>query len=223
MALSSSSKSLAEQIARKIRRDILRGNLLPGSPIKERDAAIKMGVSRTPMREAVRILAQQGLIQLRPSRSPIVARPSFKELADDIELMIELEKISIELACRRAGNEDIARISKLADEMDELYEKADPLDIFEVDMSFHRAIANSSQNRSLVETYETIIARLWQVRYMAAARRKNKERFVNQHHKIVAAIQNRDPKKCRKAIEVHLLHLAEDIRIAIEYDVKAAE
>ncbi|MEQ9673915.1 MAG: winged helix-turn-helix domain-containing protein, partial [Roseovarius indicus] len=64
---------LAEQIANQLRRDILRGKLAPGASIKERDNAAEMGVSRTPMREAIRILAQDGLVILRPARSPIVA------------------------------------------------------------------------------------------------------------------------------------------------------
>ncbi|MDN3722463.1 GntR family transcriptional regulator [Roseibium salinum] len=96
-----SEPNLADEIAARLRRDILRGKLPPGSAIKERDNALELGVSRTPMREAIRILAKEGLVILRPSRSPVVARPSFKEISDQVAVLVALEKFSAELACEK--------------------------------------------------------------------------------------------------------------------------
>ena len=102
---------LAAQIANQLRRNILQGKLPPGSTIKERDNATEMGVSRTPLREAIRILATEGLVELRPARSPIVSTPTIKQIADDVEVLLYVEKLSGELACARASEDEIAGIN----------------------------------------------------------------------------------------------------------------
>ncbi len=214
---------LAEQIAKHLRRDILRGKLSPGTPIKERDNASELGVSRTPMREAIRILAKEGLVRLRPSRSPTVAQPDFKEVSDQADVLIALEKLSAELACKHATDEDLVRIAGIVDYMSEHFEDTDPLDMFEIDMSFHTAIADASHNLALAETHCTFLQRLWRARYLAASQRRNRERVVNEHTKILEAIKARDPEAARAAIGNHLWHLAEDIRTVIEAEVGDGE
>ncbi len=203
---------LAIQIAHELRRDILRGKLLPGAPIKERDNAAEMGVSRTPMREAIRILAKEGLVLLRPSRSPIVAAMDYKEVADQAEVLIALEKLSAELACSNATPEDIKRIESILQHMADHFNDTDPLDMFEIDMSFHTAIAEASHNRPLAETHRSFLQRLWHPRYLAARQRRNKDRVVNEHTFILDGMRARDVGAVRTAIDNHLWHLAEDIR-----------
>ena len=214
---------LAEQIANHLRRDILRGKLPPGSSIKERDNAAELGVSRTPMREAIRILAKEGLVRLRPSRSPIVAQPSFKEVGDQAHVLIALEKLSAELACREATEEDLKRIAEIVQYMADHFADADALDMFEVDMSFHTAIAEASHNNALAETHRTFLQRLWRARYLAAVQRRNRERVVNDHTRILDALNARDPEAARAAIDNHLWHLADDIRSAIEAECSDGE
>lgn len=210
------SSPLPEKIAYQLRRDILRGKLAPDAPIKERDVAAEQDVSRMPVREAIRILAQEGLVLLRPSRSPIVARPSFKEVADQTEVLIALEKLSAELACRHASDADIDRLAEITDRIATEFDHMDPLDMFEVDMSFHRAIADASRNQALAETHSSYLARLWRTRYLAASQRRNRERVVTEHGRIISALRDRDPRAARAAIDSHLWHLAEDIRELIE-------
>lgn len=209
-------QNLAEQIATQIRRDILRGKLPPGSSIKERDNAADLGVSRTPMREAIRILAKEGLLILRPSRSPIVAQPSMKDLADHVAVLLALEKLSVELACVHATDKDIAALSKITDHMAEHFDDTDPLDMFEIDMSFHSAIARASHNESLAETHRTFLERLWRARFLAAVQRRNRERLVTEHGEILKALKSRNKEAARAAVDNHLWHLADDIRMAIE-------
>lgn len=207
---------LAETIAKHLRREILRGRLPPGASIKERDNAADLGVSRTPMREAIRILAKEGLVVLRPSRSPIVAQHDFKEVSDQAQVLIALEKLSAEVACAEATDDDIARIAAIVRHMSEHFDDTDPLDMFEIDMSFHTAIAEASHNRALAETHRTFLQRLWRARYLAASQRRNRERVVNEHTRILDALKRRDPDAARSAIDNHLWHLAEDIRKVME-------
>ncbi len=203
---------LAEQIANQLRRAILRGELTPGTSIKERDNAAEMGVSRTPMREAIRILAKESLVVLRPSRSPIVAELDIKAVSDQADVLIALEKLSAELACKNATEEDIERLEKIVTYMSDHFYDIDPLDMFEMDMSFHTAIAEASHNEALAETHRSYLQRLWHARFLAASQRRNRERVVNEHTRIVEAIRGNDINAARAAIDNHLWHLGEDIR-----------
>lgn len=211
-------QTLAEQLANRLRRDILRGKLQPGASVKERDNATELGVSRTPMREAIRILAKEGLISLRPSRSPIVAVSDYQDVADQTVVLIALETLSGELACKHATAADLEKLQQIMAHMDAHFDTSDPLDMFEIDMSFHTAIAQASHNQALVETHSTFLRRLWRARYLSAVQRRNRERVVGHHTQILNALLARDPAAVRKAIDTHLHNLAEDIRTVLEQE-----
>ncbi|MBY6115894.1 GntR family transcriptional regulator [Mameliella alba] len=202
-----SEETLPEQIATRLRRDILRGVLQPGTPVKERDHAAEMGVSRTPLREAIRMLAKEGLVQLRPARSPIVAQPSFEEVAQNIEVMSALEVLSARLACERASAEEIDEIARVAEQMERDYDSLDMLEVFEIDMSFHRAIAQAAGNPVLAEMHQSLLARLWRARYLSASRKRSRDRVLHQHAQIVAALRARDATAAQAHLQAHLDHL----------------
>ncbi|SMX41605.1 GntR family transcriptional regulator [Maliponia aquimaris] len=211
--------SLPDKIATQLRRDILRGVLPPGTPVKERDHAAGLGVSRTPLREAIRILAKEGLVQLRPARSPIVARPSFEEVAYNIEVMSALEVLSARLACERASDEQIDEIATVAERMEREYDALDMLDVFELDMGFHRAIAAAAGNPVLAEMHQALLARLWRARYLSASRKRSRDRVLNQHAQIVAALRARDAVAVAAQVQAHLDHLL--VNVADFFDTEA--
>ena len=173
-----SDQTLPEKLANQLRRDILRGNLTPGDSVKERTRANDFGVSRTPMREAIRIVAREGLITLRPSRSPIIAIPDIKAVTDDVEVLISIEKLSGKLACERATNKDIDEIAAITQHMSENYSTIDTVDLFEIDMSFHSAIAKASHNEPIAEIHTRFLARLWRARFLAAVKRRNRSNMI---------------------------------------------
>ena len=206
-----SEKNLAEQIANDLRRSILQGKLPPGSSIKERDNAAEMGVSRTPLREAIRILATEGLVELRPARSPIVSVPTVKQVSDDVEVLLAVERLSGELACQRATEAEIAEIERIVADMSNRFDTADPLDMFETDMSFHSALAKAAHNIPLADIHHQFLARLWRSRYLAAVQRRNRERVIDHHTHIASALRARDAQAIRNAIGIHLHNLRDDI------------
>ncbi len=214
---------LAAQIANQLRRNIVLGKLQPGASIKERDNAAELGVSRTPLREAIRILATEGLVELRPARSPIVAVPTIQMIADDVEVLLAVEKLSGELACARATDAEIAALAEIVADMDARFDTTDALDMFETDMGFHRAIAAASHNASLAEVHGTLLARLWRARYLAAIQKRNRARVVEHHTAIVSALQARDPALVRDAIQTHLATLRVDIVNTIEAERAVAQ
>lgn len=205
-------KTLPEKIADKLRRDIIQGSLEPGQQIKERDHAQELDVSRTPMREAIRILAKEGLVILRPSRSPIVANPSFEEISDVVEVLTALELRSGALACRNATQEDIERIQAMHDHMAEVQGNIGRVDLFELDMEFHMAIAASCKNAILAETHSAFVRRLWRARYLSATRKDISARVKRQHGAIMEAFRARDEVAMEREINAHLDALVENIR-----------
>lgn len=209
-------ENLAVEIANRLRRDILRGALPPGTRIKERDNAAELGVSRTPMREAIRMLATERLVVLQPARSPRVASPSISEVFDQVLVLKTLETLSAELACERATEADLAEIRDLNEQMSALYDSGDSLDLFEIDMAFHAAIARAAHSEDLAETHGAYLDRLWRARYLAACQRRNRDRARAHHNAILAALEARDRRATGAAIRVHLGRLAADIRPILE-------
>lgn len=206
------TKTLPERIADQLRRDILRGNLEPGAPIKERDRAAAMQVSRTPMREAVRILANEGLVILRPSRSPIVANPTLEEITHAIEVLMGLETFAAELACERASDAEIAEIRDINARMIALQDKIDSVDLFDIDMTFHKCIVRAAHNPALTEAHKTVLERMWRVRYLSASQRKRRRSTLEQHEGIIAGLEARDAHKTSAFVRAHLVSLVDNVR-----------
>ncbi len=202
---------LAKSVADKLRRDILRGKLLPGQTITERDQALALGVSRTPLREALRMLAHEGLIELRPARSPIVANPSRKEVLDQTRLLIALEKLSAELACANATQDELDHMAGIVAIMDKKFDEVDALDMFEIDMDFHATMVKASDNRALFDAHERLFRKLWRARYLVALKRRSRERLVDQHSRLVEALRARDEEAVKAAVDAHFSNLVEDL------------
>lgn len=202
---------LPKQIANTLRREILKGNLRPGQPIKERDHAKKMDVSRTPMREAVRILSQEGLVTLRAARSPIVSEPSFEHICEAIDVLTTLELRCGVLACKHASDLEIEQLIARQEEMQAQQGKIEDIDLFEMDMDFHMAIARASHNVVLADTHHSFVRRLWHARFQSVQYRGSSV-GQQQHKKIVDALKARDETRVHAEIFEHLKDLGDTIR-----------
>jgi DNA-binding GntR family transcriptional regulator len=190
----------------------LQGDFPPGQPIKERDQAAVMKVSRTPMREAVRILSQEGLVILRAARSPIVADPSFEEISQVIDVLTTLETRCGVLACTDASDEEIEEIVALDAKMQSSVGEIDSLDLFEIDMEFHMAIARASHNSVLAETHRSFVQRLWRARYLSTLNDGAITNSQNLHAQISKALKARDVDAIHAKISEHLADLTSNIR-----------
>jgi DNA-binding GntR family transcriptional regulator len=205
------NNTLPEQIANQLRRKILLGQMNPGASIKERDNAAALGVSRTPMREAIRILAREGLIQLRPLRSPIVADPTLKDVTDDLHVMTALEVLAGELACQNATDQELEEIGVLHERMLDAATSDDIIARFEVDMAFHRAIALAAHNSSLARTHEAYMARLWRVRFLSSSQADGIGRIIQQHGEIYRGLQDRNEEEVAAVLRKHVRQIIPNI------------
>lgn len=198
------SATFPAAIAGRLRREILTGTLPPGSPIKERDHAERLGVSRTPLREAVRILAKEGLVTLRPLRSPLVADPTRDEALDEVAVLRQLELFGADLACRNATGDEIAAIARLSETVEHNHAGGDAVEVFDLDMQMHRLIVAAGHNAALARTHGEYLARLWRIRFMSARQRADADRVLADHRGMVAALAARDAGAMRRHMESHL-------------------
>ncbi|WP_299625135.1 GntR family transcriptional regulator [Pelagibius sp.] len=196
--------SLAEEAADSLREMILLEKLPPGMALPERDLSEILGISRTPLREAIRLLEIEGLVEYSATRRPRVADPSLEELTHCLMVQGALEGLAGRQACLHASDADLAEIAALNREMTEIPEEADPLHAFRLDMAFHCAIVKAAGNPPLIETHRQYNARLWRARFVSSKWRLGREKKRSNHREIVDALLARDQAGAEAALRGHL-------------------
>lgn len=202
-------RSLADEAADRLRDLILLERLAPGTPVSERELADLLGISRTPLKDALRLLQAEGLIDYGPTRRPRVADPSIAELRDDIAVLGALEALAGETACDRASDAELAEILDIAAQMDD--GPADPLAFFRLDMAFHRAIVAAAHNRPLAETHRQFNARLWRARFLSSRQQDRRANMLAEHGRIATALEARDGAATAQALRAHLRSAIENV------------
>ena len=147
-------KSLGEETADTLRELILLEKLAPGTSVPERDLAELLGISRTPMREAMRLLETEGLIEYTSTRRPYVANPTFDDICQYLAVIGALEALGGELACQVASDMDLDKISALNDKMQQTSDTEAALSFFELDMQFHSSIVQATADAAPEEVGE---------------------------------------------------------------------
>jgi DNA-binding GntR family transcriptional regulator len=195
---------LPERVAEQLRKLILLEKLPPGVVINEREMASLLGVSRTPLREALRVLANEGLVVVEPNRPPRVVAPSLDELLQLIEVQAALEALAGELACRTASDRELQEVWELHQEMVAISDQADPIEFFELDVAFHKKIVEIAKNKPLEQTHSLYNSRLYRARFIASDRAVVRENTLKQHGEIAEALVARSEKQVSHALREHL-------------------
>jgi len=216
---------LYEQMAESIRQQIVDGKLKTGDRLpNERDLAKQFDVSRTVVREAIKSLKQEGLVEVRPGLGTFVVdatgealTQSFglmmslgnqNKLSDIVEIREILEPEIAAMAALRAAQEDIARMEKAMKLMDQNIEDID--EYTEEDHSFHLALARATQNIIIPRLIASIVDLLQELRQRIALVDGARERGQMHHRNIVESIRNQDPQAARAAMQAHLQQVRED-------------
>lgn len=214
-------KSLAEQSADKLRQLILLEKLPAGLPLNERELSELLGTSRTPVRDAIRLLEVEGLVDHIDGRLR-VADPSMDTLSHWLMIQSALEGLAGEQACQNATDAELAHIAKLHEQMVELAEQEDGFRRFELDMAFHRAIVAAAHNPPLTETHNQYNTRLWRARFVSSQRQSNRKQQMDKHQGIVDALLARNTDQSSAALVSHLRNAIANIKAAkAEADPKA--
>jgi len=187
------SPSLHEETLTRLRDYIVEGNLANGERVPERELCEMLGISRTPLREALKVLAAEGLIDLLPNRGARVKQLGARELNELFDLMGGLEALAGRLACENATGEDIAEIERLHHEMYGFYLRRDMHGYFRANQAIHQKIVDSSRNAALSLNYKAIADRVRRIRY-AANRARKRDRWseaMREHEAILDALHRR--------------------------------
>ncbi|MCY4007566.1 MAG: GntR family transcriptional regulator [Rhodobacteraceae bacterium] len=206
--------TLVQVVADKLREFILLEKLPQGAAISEREVAAALGISRTPLRGALSLLEQEGLVEYTVTRRPRVTRPSLEEISENLLVMGVIEALGGELACAAATDDDIAHISNLHNKMQNSAE-LDSLEFFRTDMEFHKAIIGLSGNKSLIETHRQYNGRLWRARFISSRRSAGRGKTLREHAAIFEGLRKRDPIKTAMAMRKHMDSAIHNLKVAL--------
>ncbi|AWN35200.1 GntR family transcriptional regulator [Methylobacterium radiodurans] len=183
---------LHERASQHLRELILTGVLAPGQELVEADLSATLGVSRTPVREALKLLAVEGLVELRPNRSARVPDLQAEAITQLFEAIAGIERIAAEFAAVRITDVELAHLRALQDEMEGYYRATDLAPYFVINQQIHRLIVSASRNRPLQEAHESLYGRAELVRRRALRTPERWDESVAEHRAIFHALEARD-------------------------------
>lgn len=193
-------------VAARLRALIVEGQLAAGEKLNERELAARLAVSRTPLREALKLLTAEGLVEHHPNRGVVVSQLDATAVAQAFEVMAALEGLSGELACARITDEELAELRALHYEMLAHHARKDLSAYYRVNAAIHRAINRAARNAVLTETYDRINARLQAFRFRSNFDADKWAVAVREHEAMLAALTARDGARMRTLLIEHLNH-----------------
>jgi len=198
------TESLAEMAARKLRTLILTGELQPGERVTEAELTDLLQISRTPAREAIRILSSEGLLVVFPNRGAEVVSYSPEVVRDSIEVVEYLEGIAGRFAAKRATDSEVDEICSLTLEMQAAYRRRDKIRYYTLNQQIHYAILKASHNDVLVEEHQRVNTRLFRIRFQPNDSDARWKSAMDEHEAISKALESRQPELLGELLTNHL-------------------
>lgn len=195
---------LRDVVFKTLRQAILRGELKPGERLMEIRLANKLGVSRTPIREAIRKLELDGLVVMIPRKGAEVAEITEKSLRDVLEVRKVLEELSVELACDRITKEQLKELEKAAEEFKEILKSDDITEIAEADVHFHDIIYQAADNQRLTQLLSNLGEQMYRYRIEYLKNPDVHEKLLSEHEEIIKNIRER---KKESAVRIMCEHI----------------
>ncbi len=199
-----------------LRKKILTGELKPGERLLEIKLAETLGVSRTPIREAIRKLELEGLVIIVPRRGAEVANITRKSLQDVLEVRSSLEILAIELACDRANDEAISKIEEKLNAFNEALDKAEYTEICYADEAYHDAIIEAADNLRLAQLISNLREQMYRFRFEYVKDTQAHKIIREEHKAIFDGIAGRNKAVASAAMKEHIDHQEESILRVIE-------
>jgi len=211
-------RSLADEVAERLRNAILHGQLAPEEPLREAELSELLGVSRGPIREALSRLEREGLVVVGPTSRKYVARLSHQDLDEVYSLRRALERLAIEYACMRATPEDLDEVQAVVDAMASTIEQGiSEKEAAELDLRFHDAVFQSARHKRLLDYWATLRPQVYIFmlsRNVASA--DFRDAAVRGHQEILSAIKARNKQQALHVIKEHM-------RVAYDHVIRTYE
>ena len=208
--------SLHEELVTRLRDLVVEGELAPGTRLNERLLCERFGVSRTPLREAVKVLASEELVELQPNRGAVVTALTRTDVRELFEVMGALEALAGELACARIDEAPLAAIRALHYQMLLHHARAELHEYFRCNQQIHEKIVEAADNDVLAATYRSLSGRIRRPRFMANQSQERWDHAVLEHGEILEALIARDGPSLGALLRRHLANKLEAVMAAIE-------
>jgi DNA-binding GntR family transcriptional regulator len=202
---------LHDEVADRLRELILSGELEPRARVNELELCERFGTSRTPLREAIKILSSEGLLELLPNRGARVASLSAAEIDEMVQVVAGLEAVAAELACLRADEDEIEAISADTDAMAQAWVARDETAYFTLNRAIHEGIIAAARNATLKSIYANLSSRIQRMRYTAHKTEEQWSRAMAEHREMARLLRAREGEKLAALMKLHIRGKAEVI------------
>ena len=196
--------ALHEQAAQRLRQMLVEGQIAPGAKLNERELTERLQVSRTPLREAIKMLAAEGLVELLPHRGAVAVSLGEADVQNTFEVMAGLEGQSGELAAQRITREELAEIQAMHFEMLAAYTRRDLSAYYGLNARIHSAISAAAKNPVLTTVYNQVNARLQALRFRSNQDGEKWKRAMKDHDRMIEALATHDAAGMRDVLIEHL-------------------
>lgn len=210
---------LRDVVFNTLRQAILKGELAPGERLMEIQLADRLGVSRTPIREAIRKLELEGLVLMIPRKGAEVAKISEKNLRDVLEVRRSLEELATELACQRMSEEEIAMLEMAQESFRKAIASGDAMQIAETDEKYHDIIYCGTGNIRLIQMLSNLREQMYRYRLEYIKDEDKRQVLLIEHEHILKAMKSRHVKEAKDAIREHI----DNQEITVSKNIKEKE
>ena len=207
---------LRDVVFNTLRQAILRGELKPGERLMEIALANRLGVSMTPVREAIRMLELEGLVNMIPRKGAQVAQITEQDLNDVLEVRLGLEELAVRFACERITDEEIKELGLAVKEFEKKMKEDDLSAQAEADVKFHEIIYGATHNRRLVQIINNIREQMYRYRIEYLKDVESRKTLVKEHYEICDALNHRDAESAVEKMCIHIKNQQEAIRRSLE-------
>ena len=195
---------LRDVVFNTLRRAILKGELKPGERLMEIALADKLGVSRTPIREAIRKLELEGLVVMAPRKGAKVASITERDLNDVLEVRKGMEVLAISLACKRITGEELEKLESIERSFQSLIESGNLTELAEMDVKFHDTIYQATNNQRLEQLLNNLREQMYRYRMEYLKDIAVRRTLAEEHKAICEALRGRDESKAQNYVSVHI-------------------
>lgn len=208
---------LRDEVFNTLRERILKGDLKPGERLMEIHLADQLGVSRTPIREAIRMLELEGLVKMVPRKGAQVAKISREDVQDVLEVRKALDTLAVKLACDRITEDEIAKLKAEEDKFESTLKTEDATLIAEADVAFHDVIQAASKNKRLKNMISNLAERIYRYRFEYIKQQSDGGKtLIDEHREIIKCIEEKDVEAAIRAIELHIDNQEKSIAMQLE-------
>lgn len=209
-------RSLHAELADRMREMIVQGELEQGAKIPERELCEAFNVSRTPLREALKVLASEGFVVLTPNRGAAVSKLTRADIEETFPVIGALEALAGELACANATDAEIAQITRLHERMAQHHAAGERTPYFRLNEQIHDAIAAAARNPTLCRMQKSLASRVRRARYHANISQARWDQAMAEHEEIIDALKAREGKRLADILKRHLEHKLQAVSAALE-------